>query len=383
MAVQTWTFDAGFEGWTFEDVSADISINPCPGCSATRSHVAGAIRTTLVLDNLANVTAAGLHKSPIGLNTPIVNLDTIAVDYSATSDAPSIAQVLVEATYSDTTTENNSVSDSGSGTLTLTLTQSKTLDFITVRLGRSTGGSAVGSTHTRDIEEVRLTTATATTPTPGKLKTPSTFLGDQGGGAPGGAGGGFGNIASISADGENIYIASFNNLGFPTLIKIGSDLTADGSVVFDPGAGGRIGVQCGVLNAEHVWIAGQFDGTNTIEKSENAGSSFTVKDDASFGVIRTLQVGPSDDTRVIVFDGDNGDIIETIDDGETWTITNATVTPLVNSIARLNENPEEIVAGNQGDATNSINYSPNTGVDLEDYQTGVYPNADATVVIVN
>jgi photosystem II stability/assembly factor-like uncharacterized protein len=151
-------------------------------------------------------------------------------------------------------------------------------------------------------------------------------------------------------------------------------------VVFSPGDGGRIGVQTGNFNASHLFVAGQFDGTNAVEKSEDAGASFTVKDDATMGAIRTFEVGPANDETLLVFDGDNGDIIETTDDGATWTTINAAVTPLINSLARLSKNTEEIVAGNQGDATDSINYSPNTGVDLEDYQTGVYPNADATKV---
>jgi hypothetical protein len=105
-----------------------------------------------------------------------------------------------------------------------------------------------------------------------------------------------------------------------------------------------------------------------------------VKDDASLGAIRTFDIGPSDDIRVLVFDGDNGDIIETLDDGATWTTTNAAVTPLINSLARFDQNPEEIVAANEGAANNSIDYSPNTGAQLEDYQTGVYPATDATKV---
>lgn len=153
----TWTFLSDFQGWTFEDVSAAISANPCPGCSATRSHVPGAIRTTLVVASLPNVTAGGEHTSPT-LNAAITNLDTIDVDYSATSDA-SNTLIRVTATYTDTTTETTSVTDSGAATLTLTLTQAKTLDFITILIARSTSGSAIGSTHFRDILEVRLTTA--------------------------------------------------------------------------------------------------------------------------------------------------------------------------------------------------------------------------------
>lgn len=220
--------------------------------------------------------------------------------------------------------------------------------------------------------------------TDGKLKAPSNFIDALGGGAAGGAGGGAGgNMADVSSDNLFVYIASFNDLGFPALIKISAAANADGTVVFEPGAGGRIGVICGKYNEDYVWVAGQFDGTNTVEKSEDAGTSFTVKDDGTFGAIRSFEVGPDTDDRVIIFDGDNGDIIETVDDGTTWTAINAAVTPLVNTIARFVENLTEVVFGNQGAANNSINYSPNSGANLEDYQTGVYPADDATKVIAN
>ena len=221
-----------------------------------------------------------------------------------------------------------------------------------------------------------------TTPIENSFRIPLKFIASVGAGAAGGAGGGD-NPASISADGLNIYIASFNSFGFPILIKIASSLLSNGSIVFNPGEGGRIGIQCVRFTADHLWIAGEFDGTNTIEKSENAGSSFVVKDDGTMGTIRTFQIGPDSDIRILVFDGDNGDILETIDGGKIWITTNATVTALLNTIARFSKNLQEIIVGNEGEATNSINYSPNTGVNLEDFQTGVYPNEDATSVIVN
>ncbi len=218
---------------------------------------------------------------------------------------------------------------------------------------------------------------------PLNMQSPSDFIIDQGGGAAGGAGGSFDTIADNSVDGLFIYIAAFNNLDFPILIKISTALNANGTTVFAPGAGGRIGVQCGAQNADIVWVAGEFDGTNVIEKSEDAGSTFSVKDDGTIGVIRSFKVGPGNDNKVLIVDGDNADILETIDDGVTWTTINASVTPLINAIARLPVNLEEVVFVNQGGATNSVDYSVNSGANLEDFQTGVYPNTDGTGVIVN
>lgn len=209
------------------------------------------------------------------------------------------------------------------------------------------------------------------------FQTPSQFIDDQGGG------GGFDGIADISADGLFIYIALFTNLGSPMLVKFSTAIDANGSEVFSPGAGGRIGVQCGVLGADVVWVAGEFDGTNVIEKSENAGTTFIVKDNGTIGVIRAFKVGPWDDNRVLIVDNDNGDILETIDDGATWTTINSSVTPLINAISRLSKNLEEVVFVNQGGGTDSIDYSVNSGANLEDFQTGVYPNANGTGVVVS
>jgi hypothetical protein len=188
--------------------------------------------------------------------------------------------------------------------------------------------------------------------------------------------------ADIDASGTFIYVALLLS-GTPILTKISTALNADGVTVFNPGAGTNIGVECGRFSSDIVWVAGNFDGTNVVEKSSNAGTTFSVKDDGTIGDVRTFVMGPQNDDRLMVFDETNGDILETRDDGLTWQNINAAVTPEVNAIARLGTNSQESVFGNDGAANNSINYSINSGADLEDYQTGVYPNQNATRVIIN
>lgn len=186
--------------------------------------------------------------------------------------------------------------------------------------------------------------------------------------------------ADVDAAGEFIYVALLDG-GTPILTKISTALNADGTTVFNPGAGDNIGVQCGVFESDVVWVAGNFDGTNVIEKSEDGGSSFTVKDDGTIGDIGAFVIGPNNDARVLAHDSVNERLIETIDDGAIWTSNN--VDPVIFAIARLAKNPQEVVIGNEADVTNSIMYSPNTGNQLVDYQTGVYPGASATGVIIN
>ena len=189
--------------------------------------------------------------------------------------------------------------------------------------------------------------------------------------------------SDIDADSTFLYIGAIDSLTFPTVIKFATALNADGSVVFNPGAGDDIGVQCGRENAQVIWIAGKFDGTNVVEKSEDAGSSFTVKDDGSFGDVEAFVVGPDSDNRVLIAD-DNVNIEETIDSGAVWINRNTTTGFNVNAIARLGINPQETIFGNDANATDNIDSSVNSGVNMEDFTTGDFPtDADVTSVIVN
>jgi hypothetical protein len=201
--------------------------------------------------------------------------------------------------------------------------------------------------------------------------------------------------ASIDAAGGFIYLALLDS-GTPILSKISTALNADGTTVFNPGAGNNIGVECGRFSSDTIWVAGNFDGTNVIEKSEDGGTTFVVKDDATIGDIRTFVMGPDSDLKLLVFDETNGDILETINNGETWTNIdiletinngetwtniNASVTPEINAIARLGENTQETVFGNDGAANDNLNYSVNSGNNLEDFNLPV--NQNVTKVIVN
>jgi hypothetical protein len=191
--------------------------------------------------------------------------------------------------------------------------------------------------------------------------------------------------ASINADGTFIYLALLDG-GTPILTKIATNLLSDGTTVFNPGAGDNIGVQCGKFDANTVWIAGNFGGTDTVEKSENAGSSFTVKDPATFDPVTSFVVGPDSDDRVLVFTDTSSSVIstsihETTDNGASWDQKDSGLGFTSKAVERLDINVEELVTGNEAGANDNIHYSPNTGQDLEDYSTG-FPAQDVTKVIV-
>lgn len=190
----------------------------------------------------------------------------------------------------------------------------------------------------------------------------------------------------IDSDGTNIYIGVINSLGFPALIQFSTELDSDGSIVFEPGAGDNIGVQCGRKDADVIWIAGNFGGTDTVEKSEDAGASFSVKDDGSFDPVTSFAVGSDDDERVLIFTDAGGSvastaIYETIDDGASWEQKNSGLGFVSKAVERLDINVEELVTGNESNAMDNIDYSPNSGEDLEDYSAG-FPTQDVTSLVV-
>jgi hypothetical protein len=193
-------------------------------------------------------------------------------------------------------------------------------------------------------------------------------------------------MASLSADGLNIYVALLAD-GAPILTKISTGLASDGTTVFEPGTGDNIGVQCGKFDADVVWVAGNFGGTDTVEKSEDAGSSFDVKDPGTFDPATSFVVGPDSDGRVLVFADAGASVVsssiqETTDSGTSWEEKNSGLGFVSKAVERLDINVEEIVTGNEAGASDNIHYSPNTGQDLEDYSTGV-PTQDVTKLIVS
>jgi hypothetical protein len=181
---------------------------------------------------------------------------------------------------------------------------------------------------------------------------------------------------SIDADGSNIYIAGLDSSNNPVLLKFPTSLDTDATIVYEPGAGTDIGVQCGRFDNDVIWAAGDFGAAFATVKSEDGGDNFTAAD-SQFTTITAFRVGPDSDERVLIAD-DNIDIYETIDDGTIWTLINNNIgfQPLV--IERLDKNVQESVFGNSGNTTNNVNYSVNSGADLEDITSGFDKETDIT-----
>jgi hypothetical protein len=187
--------------------------------------------------------------------------------------------------------------------------------------------------------------------------------------------------ADVDADGDNLYIAVLVRGGTPGLYKLDTSLSFDPTLIFDPMTGTNIGVQCGRLDADVIWIAGEFGSGNTVEKSEDAGATFDVKDGGTFGDIKAFVVGPGDDDRVLVFDTSGDEIYETKNSGDSWELINAATGTNLVVLERFSLNPEEIIAGSD-DAyvTDNISYSINSGEELHDLNLPVAQEVSSVVI---
>ncbi len=190
----------------------------------------------------------------------------------------------------------------------------------------------------------------------------------------------------INADGTFLYIGAIDTVTTaPVLLKQETGLTQNATRTYDPMAGTDIGVMCGRFDTDVVWAAGAFGGTDVVVKTEDAGTTFTVKDPATFGSVTGFAVGPDSDDRVLLVDT-FATIQETENSGTDWTEINAsTGAPTTRAIGRLDINVEESVFGS--DAGN-IAYSPNSGENLEDISSGfaetaIYTGKNVTSIVVN
>jgi hypothetical protein len=184
----------------------------------------------------------------------------------------------------------------------------------------------------------------------------------------------------VNADGTNLYLALLSD-GIPIAIQFPTDLLSDGTTVFSPVAGTHIGVQCGRFNANIIYVAGDFDGVNTVEKSSDGGSSFVVIDDGNYSFVGNFIVGPDNDDRLLFHDVIADAIVETTDSGGRWVVLNSALGDIAIAFDRLPQNVQEMVIASDTATAAEIMYSINSGTDTEDYSSG-FPTSDAFQVIL-
>lgn len=273
----TWTFTSDFEGWDFSDDSEG-------NLSASRSHSAGQIDCNLVGPGpQSNDQSRANNISPLSLNIPIVNGDTIAMDHSAPSDGKAFTRNIT-ATFTDTTTQL--VSDSGNttaGTKTLTFSSgAKTLDKIEcifVRTGDT--GSRSPFDITISLEEVRLTTASAPPePIGGTGEKPMEIDLDLDTGAKRWVT--FWDAGTITLQEYSSALAVQNTFTFTTGTVVSSIVSRE--YYMSPYAPPFFGTAS--LN-DIIYVYGRWDDAGTVrhlQKSVNGGSSFSdIGDSATWG----------------------------------------------------------------------------------------------------
>lgn len=185
----------------------------------------------------------------------------------------------------------------------------------------------------------------------------------------------------IDADGDFIYIAALDSNGDPTLIKFSTALDSDGEIVFTGSGGSDIGVETARADGDSLVVAGDF-GTTYVQSSDDAGTTFTDITPSAGGAVKSFVTGPDDDRRILVYDTDNGDLLESVDAGDTWVTKNASVSQTILAMARLGIAVDQSVFGNSSVDAETVQYSPNTGADLAELSGGP-DGVDVNGLIVN
>lgn len=149
--LQSWTFPADVEGWTFRD---DSTAN----ASASGSYNA----TEEAIQNDQEVIAGGSGRISTAVNvSPTVAIvvtpgASVQWDFGATSDAIIVTRTL-RIIYTDVTEETEvRPSVASAGTLVLTITQAKTIETIECQTARSNGTSTTGWVWDSLTEEIRV-----------------------------------------------------------------------------------------------------------------------------------------------------------------------------------------------------------------------------------
>ena len=344
MTVRTWTFPTDFQDWTFIENKV---TNPSQ-VFAIRTYVTGAIRVQLII--LTNGHIRGESKSPTGLNIPIVSGDTAVADVSAVSDGVSMT-MFVKATYTDATSNETSTNNNAAHTITLTLTAGKTLDFIEVVHRNQTASLAVD--HTRDLEEVRLTTVSGD----------GVYSIEQ---VPGILAGENVSAIGVNQSGSHVFVAMDDVLtGLPVIIKIDrpTSTTPTQIAVYEPGAGTNVNV-ARTGDPDRMIFHGSF-GTDVgvIDHAITAGTNTDISP-TSIGskVIQPLRSDPSSIDHIIAINRDDQDAIETDNDGSSWAALSVALGQTVDAMDALfygAYDPFVATFGGNDGADENLEYSPN------------------------
>lgn len=142
-ALQTWTFAASGQGWTFEDQST-------PPASASGVWDSATEAWKLTMDPDGDTSWGAIYLDSLSIAVDVGN--SVQADYSAPSDGNN-SSVNLRVTYSDASEDLKIVGNTKTaGTITLDITASKTIAEIEARFGRQPWPSS----YDQSVLEVRV-----------------------------------------------------------------------------------------------------------------------------------------------------------------------------------------------------------------------------------
>lgn len=191
------------------------------------------------------------------------------------------------------------------------------------------------------------------------------------------------NMFDIDADGLYLFLAALNSTFKPCIIKMKADLSADGVLAYNPGAGSEVNLMAGDLSGYWLWAAGDFGGTDKVIWTGDRGNYWYVQNEITWvGTARPILVGPGDDSLLTTstdltfwqnrYEGDVQYWIERYIPGTIW------------AVDRVDVNFEQAVIGGywySGDSPLLTYYSPNSGLDWKNV-TDALPQASITSLII-
>lgn len=350
---KTWTFLTGFENWTFVDAST-------ANADALRSHVTGAIRSTMIVDAAAgDRTAIGHHDTPT-LNVLVTAGDSIVLDYGAESAPEGAgAEMQLTAVYTDVTSSFTSKNDFNAGSVTHNPTPGKTIDYIRILNQVGFSGFSPGADYNsyRDFLEVRFTFVG----TGFDIKIPSVTSNSQKAFA-----------MNVNQSGTHLFFAMEDIASNQVIYKIDRPTSTSPVTVkvYEPG-GGTDGNIAKTGNLDRMLFYGNFGTDIGVIDHAIAAVSNTDISPTSIGakLIQPLRADPGDIQHIIAINRDDQDAIETEDGGSNWVTLNATLGQNVDAMDMAFHGPNfpdtAFFGGNDG-VDENLEYTPNEFADLRE-----------------
>ena len=196
------------------------------------------------------------------------------------------------------------------------------------------------------------------------------------------------SILETSQDGAFIFVALEDDAtGNQIIFKITRPTSTTPTTVaaYEPGSSNS-GNVAPTGNSDKVIFHGDFDEEFVIDHAIEAGTNTEI---GNGGIAQVLSVDPSDDAHMILYDEDQGEIQETVDNGDNWIVLHGSTGPdPINAMDVLFLGayypPSAFIGGDEvgGGTDEVLEYTPNNFADLRD-DTSAALAAAASIVSID